>query len=60
MDELTLDELLSMSFDELAEDLEARFDQPAPPRTGGRLRPQALRQARARRSALLGRLTYRG
>ena len=34
------------------EDLEADLDQPQAPRTSGSKRPQALRQARARRSAL--------
>ena len=38
--------------DHLLEELEADLDQPQAPRTSGSKRPQALRQARARRSAL--------
>lgn len=38
------------------DDLEVEHDTPAAPRTRGSRRPQALRQARARRTALLSRL----
>lgn len=38
------------------EDMEQEVDTPAQPHTTGRLRPQALRQARARRSALIRQL----
>lgn len=38
------------------EELEVEHDTPAAPRSSGTRRPQALRQARARRTALLRRL----
>ena len=37
---------------ELLEELEAELDQPEQPGSSGSKRPQALRQARARRAAL--------
>ena len=42
------------------EEMEEGVDTPEPPHTTGRSRPQALRQARARRSSLISRLTFRG
>ncbi len=48
--------MITYTLDDIDE-LEQEVDIPAQPQTTGSLRPQAMRQARARRSALLRRLT---